>query len=460
MKLVLLGGASVRSVFFTNGVAHKSVLMGIDELILFDIDQRKLEVMEALCIHAVKAASSPLRVSACCDARQALTGANYIVSTIRVGCDQSRVADEEICLKNGVLGQETTGAGGFSMALRTIPVMLGYMKLIQEVAPNAWVFNFTNPSGLVTQALRDAGYDRVLGICDAPSGTKLNMAKALNIPVDELFVQFIGLNHLSWVASVRHSDRELLPELLRDETFPARVKDLSMFGHDLISTIGHLPNEYLYYYYYREKALQNFQGCKMARGRMVLENNNRMFEQLYAMNPATDIDSMLDVYLHSMYKRESTYMNTETNQILAHAAFESTIPGSEGYAGVMMNFILAAATGQQREMVLSMPAGQAFGMRKQDVLEVTCLTSGGEIKVQSVGQLSPPAMALMRSVKEYENLTVQAVMQRCKRTAAAALTIHPLVNDFEKASRLVDAFWVEAAKYAEGYEVAHCGNRR
>lgn len=451
MKLVLLGGASVRSVFFTNGVARKSAQMGIDELVLFDIDHKKLEVMGALCAHAVKISGSAMRVSICGDARQALTGADFIVSTIRVGCDASRAADEEICLQNGVLGQETTGAGGFSMALRTIPVMLDYMKLITEVAPAAWVFNFTNPSGLVTQALRDAGYHRVLGICDAPSGTKLSMARALDIPPEELFVQFVGLNHLSWVTSVRHGEKELLPALLEDTSFPARVKDISMFGHDLIQTVGHFPNEYLYYYYYRTRSLANIQAGEMARGRMVLENNARMFRQLYAMNPATDIQAMLDTYLRAMYQRESTYMNTETNQTLAHPAFDGTIPGSEGYAGVMMNFILAQATGQEREMVLSVPTSGGWGMGARDVLEVTCRVAGGEIRVQREGELSAPALALMRTVKEYENLTVQAAVNRCKKSAVAALTIHPLVNDYEVAKRLVDAFWTETAKYVEGF---------
>ncbi|HCD44131.1 MAG TPA: glycoside hydrolase, partial [Lachnoclostridium sp.] len=163
MKLVILGGAGVRTVFFTNGVAQKADLMGITELVLFDTDEKKLAIMGALSKYAAQKANPALAVSTTLDIREAVSGADYVVTTIRVGYDEGRVIDEDIAMKHGVLGQETTGIGGFSMALRTIPVMKEYCRIIKELAPKAWIFNFTNPSGLVTQALRDAGYDRVLG---------------------------------------------------------------------------------------------------------------------------------------------------------------------------------------------------------------------------------------------------------------------------------------------------------
>jgi 6-phospho-beta-glucosidase len=130
------------------------------------------------------------------DSHKAIKGADYIVTTVRVGKENSRYVDEQIALNHGVLGQETTGPAGFSMAIRTIPVLLEYCELAKKLAPNAWIFNFTNPSGLVTQALRSAGYDRVIGICDTPSHTKLRMAQAMGIEPKELTVQFFSLNHL------------------------------------------------------------------------------------------------------------------------------------------------------------------------------------------------------------------------------------------------------------------------
>ncbi len=127
--------------------------------------------------------------------------------------------DETIALNAGVIGQETTGVGGFSMAVRTIPILLEYCRLINEIAPNAWIFNFTNPSGLVTQALKSAGYEKVIGICDAPSSTKFRMAAKLGVDEKDLYVEFFGLNHLSWIRSVKIRDEEILPSLLADDAF-------------------------------------------------------------------------------------------------------------------------------------------------------------------------------------------------------------------------------------------------
>ena len=317
--------------------------------------------------------------------------------------------------------------------------MKEYCRIIKELAPRAWIFNFTNPSGLVTQALRDAGYDRVLGICDAPSGTKINMAEALGIPAGELKVQFAGLNHLSFVTSVIHHGKELLPELLKDDDFLKKVKEFSMFEPDVIRTIGHLPNEYLYYFFYRNKANQNVKGSQKARGRAVMENNIEMFKALSQMNPETQIEEMLQTYLRFMYNRESTYMVNETNQALAHKPFDGQIPNAEGYAGVMMNYLLTMATGEEREMVLSIPDSVGhFGLKAGDVMEITCRITKEGIVVEERGELSPAAQAVIQSVKAYENLTVEAINTKSVQTAQAALMAHPLIGDYPLAKKLVE----------------------
>lgn len=448
MKLVILGGAGVRTVFFANGVAQKAKTMGITQLTLFDIDENKLKIMGALSKYAVSKVDHTLLVETTTDIVSAITGADYIVTTIRVGFDEGRVIDEEIAIKHGVLGQETTGVGGFSMALRTIPVMLEYMKLIKEHAPNALIFNFTNPSGLVTQALRNEGFDKVLGICDAPSCTKIAMAEALNIHPSELRVQFAGLNHLSFITSVLHNNEEILPKLLQNDVFLGKVKEFSMFEPDLIRTIGHLPNEYLYYFFYKNKSNQNVQNSEKARGKMVLENNISMFEALSKMDTNTQIEEMLQTYLKFMHKRESSYMVNETNQNLAHKAFDGKIPNAEGYAGVMMNYLLTMATGEQREMVLSIPDKvERFGLAPLDVMEITCKITKEGIFIEERGGLSKVAKALIQSVKAYENLTVEAIKTRSKKTAIAALMAHPLINDYQLAKSLVEDILLAHKKY-------------
>ena len=164
MKIAVIGGAGVRTVIFINGLLKRYKKLSIDEVVLYDIQEEKQKIIEKLCQHVVKRNKEELRVRAVSNPVEAVRGADYIVTTLRVGGDHSRVIDEKVALDLGVIGQETTGAGGFSMAVRTIPVLLDYCEMIKKYAPKAWIFNFTNPSGLVTQALLGAGYKKIIGI--------------------------------------------------------------------------------------------------------------------------------------------------------------------------------------------------------------------------------------------------------------------------------------------------------
>ena len=183
-KLTIIGGGSVRAPFFANSLAKRAHTLHISTLCLYDIDSEKLRVIGSIAKHAVAKIAPDLQVILETDLTKAITGTDYFVTTIRVGGDHSRVVDEQIAIKNGVLGQETTGAGGFFMAARSIPVLADYCRRIKELAPNAWIFNFTNPSGLVTQAMHSLGYDHVIGICDTPSSTKLRIAEAMGYEND------------------------------------------------------------------------------------------------------------------------------------------------------------------------------------------------------------------------------------------------------------------------------------
>ena len=246
MKIGVIGGAGVRTVIFINGLLKRYEKLSIDEVVLYDTDFEKLSIIGKLCRHVVKREGKDLVVREVYDAVEAIRGMDYIVTTLRVGGDHSRVVDESVALKNGVIGQETTGVGGFSMAVRTIPVLLDYCELIEKHAPEAWIFNFTNPSGLVTQALHSAGHHRIIGICDAPSSLKYRMCDQLGVREEDMYVEFFGLNHLSWVKSVQVSGEEIMPRLIADEDFMSSIHELKIFDREVIRQTGMIPNEYLY----------------------------------------------------------------------------------------------------------------------------------------------------------------------------------------------------------------------
>lgn len=448
MKIVVIGGAGVRTVFFIKGLIARHEKLGINEVVLYDIDKEKLKIIGKLCKYVVVREKSKLLVETSEDIKEALKGASYIVTTLRVGNDHSRVVDEEIALKNGVIGQETTGPGGFSMAVRTIPVLIEYCKLIKEIAPEAWIFNFTNPSGLVTQALRNLGYDKVIGICDAPSSTKIRMAKALSLDSEKLSVEFFGLNHLSWIGKVNYEGKELLEDLVQNEEFLNKVQEFSMFDFSLIKSLGYLPNEYLYYYYHREKALENILSAGTTRGKNIEMINIQMMNELKEMDIDSNPEEALQVFLYYMEKRESSYMSIEANKSKKVDIQKGhlPIPDSMGYAGVMLDCVEALQTEKRKEVILSVPNnGCIDGLEDNDIIEITCNVSKAGFEPVKIGRIPEDMYVLVKTLKLYEKLTVEAVMKKSPETAIKALTVHPLVNSYSLAKKLVEG-------YSEAYE--------
>ena len=444
MKIAVIGGAGVRTVIFINGLLKRYRKLHIDEVVLFDIAQDKLAVIGRLCQHVVDRNHEELKVSIAKDAVEAITGADYVVTTLRVGADHSRVVDETIALKHGVIGQETTGVGGFSMAVRTIPVLMEYCELIKKHAPNAWIFNFTNPSGLVTQALRGAGYDRIIGICDAPSSTKTRMVNYLNTTEEDLYVEFFGLNHLSWIRSVKLDGKELLPELLENKEFLTAVHEFSMFDPELLKSIGFLPNEYMYYYYHREKALANISNAgDNTRGKTIEAVNIQMMKELSEMDIDKDPEEALQIFLYYMQVRENSYMSVESGTakrpLIEKGKLE--VPDGIGYAGVMLDCIEGMQSEEGRHLVLSVENnGSLPGLADNDVVECTCLVNKDGIHPVKVEDVPEHCYLLMRMIKMYEKLTVEAINKKDKDTAVRALMLHPLINSYSLAKDLVNAY--------------------
>lgn len=443
MKIAVIGGAGVRTVIFINGLLKRYKKLNIDEVVLYDIQVEKQKIIESLCKHVVSRKKEDLKVWAVADPVEAVKGADYIVTTLRVGGDHSRVVDETIALDMGVIGQETTGVGGFSMAVRTIPVLKEYCEMIKTYAPDAWIFNFTNPSGLVTQALRSAGYDKIIGICDAPSSTKFRMAHDLGVTEDELYVEFFGLNHLSWIRSVKKQGEEILASLLADDKFLKGVQEFSIFDPDLLRSIGFLPNEYLYYYYHREKALENIKASGATRGKTIENVNQQMMKELGEMDMEKDPEGALQIFLYYMQIRENSYMSIESGlskrQLLEKGQLE--VPDGMGYAGVMLDCIEGMQSESGKYLVLSVENnGSIPGLSDEDVIETTCLVSKEGICPVKVKDVPEHCYLLMRMIKMYENLTVKAINEKSKETAIQALMLHPLVNSYSLAKQLVEKY--------------------
>mgnify|MGYP000843753989 CR=1 FL=1 len=239
MKLTVIGGGGVRSMFLAKSIAQRAEELHIDELVFMDNDPEKLRIYGGLAAHVARMLCPTMKFTLTSSAEEAVTDADYVITTIRVGGDATRVRDERLALDLGILGQETTGAAGVSFAMRSIPALAEYCELIKKLAkPGVKVFNFTNPAGVVSQALRDMGYDFTYGICDAPSGMLHQFADLYGVDASRIYGECYGLNHLSYFQSIKVDGKEIMPELIANDEAYAKT-DMRFFEKRLLEDRGH-----------------------------------------------------------------------------------------------------------------------------------------------------------------------------------------------------------------------------
>lgn len=454
MKIAVIGGGGVRSMFLAKSLAQSSEELGFDEIVFMDNDEKKLNIYGRMAAQLVKTLRPELNFKLTTDAVEAVKDADYIITTIRMGGDDMRIHDEKIALAKGLLGQETTGAAGFSFAMRSVPALAEYCELAKKyAAKDVKIFNFTNPAGVVSQTLRDMGYDFTFGICDAPSSLLHSFAKLYGVEQDAVTGNCYGLNHLSFFESVKLNGREIMPELLENEKLYTDT-DMRFFKKDLVDHMGCILNEYLYYFYYREQAIENIQNAHITRGEVIREVNRNMMEELSHMDIENDFESCLKVFDKWYGKREDAYMSNETGISRAKTPYHFDIYEKDagGYAGVALKYMRAKNTGKESEMILCVPnEGAIPGLLDTDVVEVTCTLKDGVYtphKIENPGELQ---MELIRRVKMYERLASEALRTKSISKAVDCLMVHPLVNSYSLAKQLVQEYLESNKDYTKGW---------
>lgn len=444
MKLLLLG-AGIRTPLMIHGLLRRAALLKLDRVALFDADEGRLETMTRIASEIVRQAGGGFEIHCTTDFSSAATGADFIFSAIRVGQEQSRVTDERIALDAGVLGQETTGPGGFSMALRTIPVLLDYARIIERVAPDAWFVNFTNPAGLITQALLDHTSLKVIGICDTPTAMQRSISAMLGASMDEVFVDYVGLNHLGWVRDIRLNGQSRMQGVLD------HYEQLRTFGHEwtlfppaLVRALGMLPNEYLYYFYAREQAIRNIAASGSTRGGQIKAINEPLWSTLVEAHRAGDIGRALKAYGDAMLTRSGSYMARESgNATVSDAPIDALgdVFEDEGYAGLAMDVMQAIVQDRPAALILNVRNGGVLAeLQENDVIETTCMVDANGVHPLAQRPLEPTISGLVLSVKAYERLTVDAAVRGDRDAAVMGLAIHPLVLSWSLAEQLVDQY--------------------
>lgn len=452
MKLTVLGGGGVRSAFLAKSLAYNAHRIGLQEVVFLDSSEENLNIFGEIARYVFATIRPDIDFSLTTDPVSALKKTNYVITTLRVGGDESRVRDERIALNHNTLGQETTGAGGFAMAMRSIPAILNYCRLIEEhAAPDAILFNFTNPSGLVTEAIIKSGFKRrVYGICDAPSELIRELPAILDCDAEDLKVECYGLNHFSWFTHFTVKGEDVTDKLINNSDLYSKTA-MQYFSPELVKLCDkQLLNEYLYYYYYREVALKAIQDSPETRGEMIARINHEMREELLRIDAKVNPETAFDIWMKHYLRRENTYMQNESHQEKFNARDPLTLqqfieePDTGGYAGVALDILEAVNSSTTKRIVVSLQNnGTLDFLRPDDVIEISCDLSKEGLKPVTPVHVPDAQKNMISCVKEYERLAVAAIMQKDKSLAIRALMAHPLIGSWSLADKLINEYLSE-----------------
>jgi 6-phospho-beta-glucosidase len=432
MKLTIIGGGGFRVPQVFEAVASDDAPVRIDELALYDVSESRLATIRAVIDRLAETRAHAPRVVATTDLTEALRGADFVFSAVRIGGTAGRILDERTALDLGVLGQETVGPGGLAYALRTVPFMTRLAEQIRDLAPDAWVINFTNPAGIVTEAMRRVLGDRVVGICDTPIGLMRRAALAAtgSASAEGLSFDYVGLNHLGWLRSVAVDGQELLPALLAEDDKLRTIEEARLMGFDWVRALGALPNEYLYYYYFTREATARIRAAQSTRGEFIDHQQAEFF--------AHPGDDPLETWLRTRHEREASYMAESRGE--DEEREDSDVDGG-GYQKVALDLMAAIATGRPATMILNVRNNGLVPQLPEDaVVEVGCLVDDEGVHPWPVAPVSGDMLGLMTSVKAAERHVIDAALSGSRESAWRAFAAHPLVDSVGIARRLVDTY--------------------
>lgn len=409
MKLAVIGAGSTYSPEIFDGLIRRKKSLPFDEVVLMDIDARKLGIVGSFIQRMLETAGlGHIHCSQTDNLDEALRGADYVIAQIRVGQLPARIKDERIPLKYGLIGQETTGIGGFFNGLRTVPEILKVAKRMEVLCPDAWLINFSNPSGIVAQAVLEQSSIKMVGLCNCPINTLTDCRNWLNDP--EATMEYIGLNHLSWVTKVMSHGEDKLAQLLRQGAMETakNIPDVE-FDLEMLQVAGGIPSSYLNYFYLRNKQLAHLQSAELCRGEECVQIEKELLE---------------------LYQQPT----------LTHKPEQLSKRGGALYSEAAVSLIDCLHNDKGETHVVDIRNEGAIPFLKDDdVVEISAAVRRSGITPQPITVMpNRQIVAMIQTVKAYERLTVEAALTGDRTTALRALMVHPLVGDFDAAKNCFD----------------------
>ncbi|WP_219835111.1 6-phospho-beta-glucosidase [Paenibacillus sp. R14(2021)] len=414
LKVAVIGGGSSYTPELVEGFIRFHQELPIKELWLVDIEAglHKLSIVGNLAKRMVEQSGLPIDVHLTTDRREAIRDADFISTQMRVGMLEARGRDESIPLKYGVIGQETTGPGGMMKALRTIPVLLDICRDMEELAPNAWLLNFTNPAGMVTEAIHTYTNVRSVGLCNAPIGLTKWLSQTYNTPPAQIYTEFVGLNHLHWVTRVDVNGEDKLPELLNNPAgFTGKNVPQNGWNPDFLRSLGGLPSYYLKYFYMTDEMLAEQQEALLRDGHRAAVVK-RVEDELFRL-----------------------YSDPELNE----KPKQLEQRGGAFYSEAAVNLMKSLHNGTNDIQTLNVAnRGVIDFLPVEAAIEVNCVVTRNGPLPLPLTRVPAHVKGLIHAVKTYEQLAIRAAVTGDRDLALQAMVHHPLVPNVNTAIPLLN----------------------
>ena len=410
MKVAVIGGGSTYTPELVSGLSAERERIDVTELVLHDVDEERRNVVGGMARRMLDRQGFAGSLEVTDDLDRAVEGADFVLLQIRVGGQAARLSDETVPLLCGCVGQETTGAGGFAKALRTVPVVLHIADRVRELAaPDAWIVDFTNPVGIVTRALLDHGH-RAIGLCNVAIGLQRWAARLLEVDPGRVLVDQVGLNHLTWVRTLRVDGEDVLPRLLAERG--AEVAAHVGLREALVTELGVIPSYYLRYFYCHDEIVEELRHAE-PRAAVVAALERELLLQ-YADPSVSEKPALLE-------KRGGAFYSEAATALLAS---------------------LTADTGDV-QVVDTRNGSTLAGLAPDDVVEVPARIGRGGAEPLPQAPLAPELLGLAQHVAAYERLTAESAVTRSPVTARKALLTHPLIGQYAIAEHLLERMVTE-----------------
>ena len=402
MKISIVGAGSSYTPELLEEMCNRRDSLPVKEIVLYDINKERLDIMTGFCQRFAAKRDLDVKIRSTMSLEDAVEGADFVDTQIRVGGNEQRVIDEKIPLKYGLVGQETTGAGGMMKAFRTIPVMLEVARSMEKYAPNGWIVNYTNPTGLVTEAVTRYTNANIAGFCSGGIFPKMWAKQAMGIDYKRVQYDYVGLNHMNFISNVTIDGRPIT-----QEEFEKLAAENDAVNPELTKLLGVLTSPYLQWYYQTQQKVNKVLAAPMTRGQEV---------------------QLLEKEVYAGYADPN---NADKPAALAKR-------GGGGYSEVAMNFVNAVYNNVDTEMVVNVPNKGAIPFLPDSaVVEIPCLINRRGMSPLHVANVPPMCWGLIAAVKNYEQLAVEAAVEGDVTKMKWALLAHPLVREYDLVEKLV-----------------------